>query len=453
MRDAKKLGGIAIIFIVLLRLSIGWQFLYEGLWKCNTMQSSHPWTAAGYLRNAQGPLRNHFRNMTGDPDELNWLDYDLMEAKWDRWHERFLAHHTDLTKDQKKRINTLLNGNKELKAVLNKLPAGINIKGPSLQKVIKFDKKSHRLIVDGNLHLVPKEVRALERMAKKSKELFKKPEEAEKKKENDKALKEFNAAIRRLKILSGRFSFKEQLRISLKGDPERAAIVNADGRRIGKIDRYKEMLKNYEEDLKKSQQDFQQDHLKYQWNLIQKMRSELVGPIKAMEKDLYAKADKWLTIEQLQRGPVPAEPSQMSSVNNATIWGLLILGGMLLVGFGTRIAALGGAVMLLSFYLVMPPFPGVPPALGPEHSLFVNKNLIEMMALIAILFLPTGQWFGIDRWVYGLSSRLWSKPKTPPVAVTPQKENAPTPKAPAKETVKPETKPDDTTYKLDDKKK
>ncbi|VAX39344.1 hypothetical protein MNBD_PLANCTO02-935 [hydrothermal vent metagenome] len=453
MRDAKKLGGIAIIFIVLLRLSIGWQFLYEGLWKCDTMQSSRPWTAAGYLRNAQGPLRDHFRNMTGDPDELNWLDYNKMAAKWDRWHERFLAHHTDLTKDQKKRINTLLNGNKELKAILNKLPAGINIKGPSLQKVIRFDKKSHRLIVDGNLHLVPKEVRALERMAKKSGQLFKKPDEKERKEENDKALKEFTAAIKRLKALSGRFSFKEQLRISLKGDPERAAIVNADGRRIGKIDRYKEMLKNYEEDLKKSQQDFQQDHLKYQWNLIQKMRSELVGPIKAMEKDLYAKADNWLTIEQLQRGPVPAEPSQMRSLDNTTIWGLLILGGMLLMGFGTRIAALGGAVMLLSFYLVIPPFPGVPPAPGPEHSLFVNKNLIEMIALIAIVFLPTGQWFGLDRWVYGSISRLWSKPKpdSQPVITAPQKEK--TPQAPAKEAVKPDAKPDGTTYQLDNKKK
>ena len=49
------------------------------------------------------------------------------------------------------------------------------------------------------------------------------------------------------------------------------------------------------------------------------------------------------------------------------------------------------------FYLAMPPWPGVPEAPGPEHSFIVNKNFIEIMALLAIAALPTGQWFGLDR--------------------------------------------------------
>ena len=550
MKDATKLGGCAIIFIVILRLSIGWQFLYEGLWKCDSMQSSRPWTAAGYLKNAQGPFRDTFRDMTGDPNELNWLDHDHMEAKWDAWYKRFKAHHPDLTKKQKGDLEAMFNGKKEWRSKLSQLPKEVKF-GPTLGQVVHYDAEKKNLVAGGKTYhtpylvvenhtpdLVVEKMDVLEQMGQKSLKMhpndaentklvkeyqaaierFKDPKlfkgqkeyrsdlsklpkdiefdptlsqvvyyDAKKKQivagaktistphlnskemgglermgrkslamhkgdvENTKLVEEYQKAIKRFKDLSKRFSYKNQLSASLKGDPERAAIVNKDGRRIGKIDRYNEMLKNYEEDLSKSQQDFQQDHLAYQWNLIQKMRAELVGPIKAMEANMQIDADKLLTTKQLQRGPVLPEPSKMSSVNQATIWGLLILGVMLLTGFGTRIAALGGAVMLLSFYLVMPPWPGVPPAPGPEHSLFVNKNLIEMIALIGIAFMPTGQWFGIDRWLYGGVTALWSKPEpdAQPIVATPKKEKTEV----AATTKEAAPKPDDKTYKLDKDKK
>ena len=31
-------------------MAIGWQFLYEGLWKLNTLSTAKPWSSAGYLR-------------------------------------------------------------------------------------------------------------------------------------------------------------------------------------------------------------------------------------------------------------------------------------------------------------------------------------------------------------------------------------------------------------------
>jgi uncharacterized membrane protein YphA (DoxX/SURF4 family) len=86
------------------------------------------------------------------------------------------------------------------------------------------------------------------------------------------------------------------------------------------------------------------------------------------------------------------------------MWGLLALGGLLIIGLATRLAAIGGAVMLTMFYLVMPPWPGVPePPGATEHAYIVNKNLIEAIALLAIAALPTGSWFGIDglfRWMF-----------------------------------------------------
>ena len=76
--------------------------------------------------------------------------------------------------------------------------------------------------------------------------------------------------------------------------------------------------------------------------------------------------------------------------------GLTILGGCLILGLFTRFSAIMAAVMLFMFYVAMPPWPGVPEIPGPEHSFIVNKNFIEVIALLAIASLPSGRWFGAD---------------------------------------------------------
>ena len=49
---------IICALLVGLRMFIGWQFLYEGMWKLDTLDSPRPWTSAGYLKNAQGRKRD-----------------------------------------------------------------------------------------------------------------------------------------------------------------------------------------------------------------------------------------------------------------------------------------------------------------------------------------------------------------------------------------------------------
>ena len=74
LSDLRRLSILACMFLVLLRISIGWQLLYEGLWKVNSTSTATPWSAEGYLKNTRGPFRDYFRSLSGDPDELNWLD-------------------------------------------------------------------------------------------------------------------------------------------------------------------------------------------------------------------------------------------------------------------------------------------------------------------------------------------------------------------------------------------
>ena len=52
--------------IVVLRVLIGWHFLYEGLSKLTTPA----WSAAGYLTQSRGPFAGLFRWMAADPNVL-----------------------------------------------------------------------------------------------------------------------------------------------------------------------------------------------------------------------------------------------------------------------------------------------------------------------------------------------------------------------------------------------
>lgn len=401
MTDTKKVCCVSITLIVLLRLSIGWQFLYEGLWKFHTLGTPTPWTAEGYLRNAQGPFRNYFRSMTGDPNDLDWLDKDKVAAKWDDWANRFASHY-QCDEKQQADLSKLLNGAKDYRVELAALPEGVAIP-KNLAKIVQFDAKAKRLICSGEYRMLAKEREALLELAPL------KEDDSEAKQKSVKAYRDAVVALYNRATDPKSMSLKDRLAVAIVGnnaatDPsvtERTFALFGNPPRDLKV--YQEKIANYEENLakakKQSAMHFPQDHLQKQWNELQSLRGKLVGPVKALDAELKVSAQKLLSAEQLARGPVRLPSTPMDRVNKQTMWGLVILGTLLLIGLGTRFAAVGGAVMLTMFYLAMPPWPGVPEAPGPEHSFIVNKNFIEVVALLAIAALPTGQWFGLDRLV------------------------------------------------------
>jgi uncharacterized membrane protein YphA (DoxX/SURF4 family) len=95
-----------------------------------------------------------------------------------------------------------------------------------------------------------------------------------------------------------------------------------------------------------------------------------------------------------------------------TVWGITIIGGLLMVGLFTRTACVLGALFLTLTYLTFPPFPWVPPPPQNEGNyLYVNKNLIELLALLVLATTASGRWLGLDAWIHGLFGRR-DKPKT-----------------------------------------
>ncbi len=393
--DLRRVCICGCILIVVLRIAIGWQFLYEGMWKINSTSTAHPWSAEGYLKNAQGPMRDFFRNMTGDPDDLNWLDPKKVARKWDVWFSVFVGHYK-LTDDQQKRLLEKINGPTAYYARLSQLPEGVKIDGPNLPKAVQFEANRKRLSVPADWHMVPKERDALLRKVK----VEENPAEEDKAK-NDLA-KEYQKAVRDVYARQSRLCFKQQLDASLIGDPDRAGLIQAqhkgtiDYKRKGEIDVYQSQLARYKSNLAKAQTDFQFEHLNRQWKKLQALRATVVGPVKALDAKLKEEALAVLTDEQLAIGPMRPPSTRVDQINQQTMWALAIIGALLMLGLFSRLSALAGAALLTMFYLASPPWPGVPPAPGPEHSFIVNKNLIEVFALLAIASIPTGRWFGLD---------------------------------------------------------
>jgi uncharacterized membrane protein YphA (DoxX/SURF4 family) len=88
--------------------------------------------------------------------------------------------------------------------------------------------------------------------------------------------------------------------------------------------------------------------------------------------------------------------SAMTVVDQANIWGLMFIGGCLMLGLFTRLACVGGMAMLGLYYVAYPPLSGVRvPGAEEGAYLIVSKNLVEMLAMLVIIVFPT-KTLGLD---------------------------------------------------------
>lgn len=90
---------------MLLRITIGWHFHYEGLWKVQSLKSSKPFSAEGYLRNATGPFASQFREIVPDVDGLDTLDELRYKASLQA-EARLVGDHFGFNEDQRAKAKT-----------------------------------------------------------------------------------------------------------------------------------------------------------------------------------------------------------------------------------------------------------------------------------------------------------------------------------------------------------
>lgn len=95
-----------------------------------------------------------------------------------------------------------------------------------------------------------------------------------------------------------------------------------------------------------------------------------------------------------------SSPGRLMAVDALNKWGLVLLGLALILGIFTRWATMASVLLLALYYLGNPPFVGSVSAAPVEGSyLIVNKTLIELAALVVLLWFPTGQIVGLDSWL------------------------------------------------------
>jgi thiosulfate dehydrogenase [quinone] large subunit len=94
-------------------------------------------------------------------------------------------------------------------------------------------------------------------------------------------------------------------------------------------------------------------------------------------------------------------PDILRIVDFLNVWGLILIGLGLILGIMTRISIIAGIGLLGMYYLSHPPMVSFKFAVPAEGSyLWINKNLIEMIALAVLLVFPTGRIIGIDRLIF-----------------------------------------------------
>lgn len=97
-----------------------------------------------------------------------------------------------------------------------------------------------------------------------------------------------------------------------------------------------------------------------------------------------------------------SNPNVLQVVDYLNMYGLLAIGLGLILGCFTQIATVAGMVLLALYYLSHIPFVGASYALPTDGSyLWVDKTLIELVALAVLFVLPTGRHIGLDRFIFG----------------------------------------------------
>src|SRR5438128_886760 len=127
-----------------------------------------------------------------------------------------------------------------------------------------------------------------------------------------------------------------------------------------------------------------------------------------------------LSANQEQLGPVRQPQSaavqnwrewnRLDWIDGITRYAILAIGACLLLGLFSRTACLAGAGFLFLTYLALPAFPWLPESPRSEGSyLFVNKNVIEMLALLVLATTASGRWAGLDGLLRALMPWRWRK--------------------------------------------
>lgn len=496
----RTVAGWTIVFMVLLRMAIGWHLFYEGAWKL----SQDDWRATGFLVQSAGPLQDVFRKMVPDESGEDALKKEAALAHLHKTRDTMLEMYkpTDYQEKQiaieveakewyvkelfgtaKDRVANYEQFGTELHEIgkqlrelqagapgkldplvskRNELSAALDAKRSERAGLAESDGRASQ-VLDGQIDQLVTEVNAVQakideiqqpidllnqrrtmlfnaiggfthalsqrgdgavvsmlddysrtlnpilKLADEKRHLVEKTDDPATADVNE---AELDDAARQARIEAIDRELPT-LQVKLAGQREKLIPLVGDSEFLVKVDFYKELLERLKEEHDKQKQgraDFKQERLQDLRGRKASLKNELLAKAYAGSTDLPTitgiGAGRFLNQDQLAAGAVPPDPSKTKWIDWANMIGLTVAGGFLLLGFLTRIAALGGAGLLVMYYLAYPPWPGVPAnPMDASHYLFIDTKVIEVIALLMIATSRVGRWAGLDAYFFSGSSK------------------------------------------------
>jgi len=129
------------------------------------------------------------------------------------------------------------------------------------------------------------------------------------------------------------------------------------------------------------------------WHLLYEGISKLLYP--AWSSKGFLNESQWIMSDVAHW--MASNDVVLQTVDFINIWGLTIIGISLIIGLFAKEAAIGGALLLLVYYLNNAPVIGIEYSIPSEGNyLIINKTLIEAVALFVLALFPTSSIVGLD---------------------------------------------------------
>jgi uncharacterized membrane protein YphA (DoxX/SURF4 family) len=424
-----KLTTKAIVLLVLLRIVIGWHFLYEGFWKLDQDRLPEQYTSTRYaIYTANEGLRSFFVSSVKDAASIDRLTLPAALARIDQWNDEVAkVTGSSLADDQRLRLGQVRDKLKEaaiqtmsnpdfrtrLAACKQAIAAGrqdtdsaatlqarlanavavdqFSIRDQVLKlpddKTIHFSAQSYLQNSQGPFRwffrsLIP-DLEGLERLTPKSAQ--------------ERIDGRYNEVLDHFRSAGVPFNDEQKSKLAAIRDKQKQWIETLfNGPEfMARVNDYKQMLERVKSDSGRLNASFTQERLFSDRSRLDTMGAQLLGYVNEPLVELGLQGQKLATASQMAAGSPPMPGSPSAFVDWSVKWGLTFMGVCMMLGLFTPLALLGAAVQLAMFYLATPPWPGLPVAPGEGHFLYVDRNLIELIGVLLLLAANTGK-YGLD---------------------------------------------------------
>lgn len=115
----------------------------------------------------------------------------------------------------------------------------------------------------------------------------------------------------------------------------------------------------------------------------------------------YLKTSQWFAAPLFRH--IAETPDLLRACDLLNMWGLTLIGLGLLFGVLIRPAAFFGILLLAFYYIAQPPFLATS---ADGHYLWIDRNLIEMIALLTVMLLPS---YSLGSWLAAWMKRTFRR--------------------------------------------